>query len=422
MTPRRGRWLPREGLWRHRDFLLLWSAQGISAVGSRITRTALPMAAILVTGAGAFELGLLAVALTAPRALVAWFAGGWVDRNRRRPILIAADLVRAVALLAIPAAALAGQLSLALLYVVAVITGVATVLFEIADHVFVTDLVPGRQLHEANSKREAADAVAEISGPAIGGALVAWLTAPLAIVVDAMTFVVSALVITRIRARGVATVPAAAPSFVDDVRTGIRVVWRDPAIRALFLATALMTLVMSFMASLYTLYALTDLKLTPTQLGITIGCGGIGALIGAMLARPAVRRWGIRRTLIGTMLAGAALQALIPLAPAVPWIAMTLLIATQVGGDGALTIYLIGETTLRQALLPPEALGRAAATWQVASGVLTPAGAILGAVLAETIGMRPTLWLLAIGVAVAALSLAAARGALPERLPPIPVR
>jgi hypothetical protein len=101
---------------------------------------------------------------------------------------------------------------------------------------------------------------------------------------------------------------------------------------------------------------------------------------------------------------------------------MTLLIATQVGGDGALTIYLIGETTLRQALLPPEALGRAAATWQVASGVLTPAGAILGAVLAETIGMRPTLWLLAIGLAIAALSLAAARGALPEALPPNPVR
>jgi hypothetical protein len=136
----------------------------------------------------------------------------------------------------------------------------------------------------ADGCREAADAVAEISGTAIGGGLVALLTAPLAIVVDAVTFVVSALVIARIWAWGVATVPASEPSFADDARTGIRVVWRDPAIRALFPATALLTLVMSFMASLYTLYALIDLKLTPTQLGITIGCGDIGALIGARAA------------------------------------------------------------------------------------------------------------------------------------------
>lgn len=422
ISPRRGRWLPRGGLWSHRDFLLLWSAQGISAIGSRITRTALPMAAILATGAGAFELGLLAVAQTAPRALVAWFGGGWVDRHRRRPLLIGTDLVRAVALLTIPAAALAGALSLPLLYAVAVVTGVATVLFEIADHVFVTDLVRREQLQDANARREAADAVAEISGPAIGGALVAWLTAPLAIVADAATFVASALLIGRIRGRETVSAPAAAPSFVDDVRTGIRVVRDNPAVRALFVATAIMTLVMSFMASLYTLYALADLELTPTQLGIAIGCGGIGALAGAALAQPAMARLGPRRTLIGTMVAGAALQLLIPLAPPVPWIAMTLLIVTQVFGDGVLTVYLVSETTLRQRLLPPEALGRAAATWQVAAGVLTPAGAIAGALLAESIGMRPALAVLAAGLLVAALWLVAARRSLPADAPPIVVR
>lgn len=421
MTPRRRGW-PRRGLWLHRDFVLLWSAQGVSAIGSRITRTALPMAAILAAGAGAFELGLLAVALTAPRALVAWFAGGWVDRHGRRSLLIATDLVRAVALLTIPAAAFAGKLSLPLLYAVAVVTGVATVLFEIADHVFITDLVPRKRLQDANGKREAVDAVAEISGPAIGGALVAWLTAPLAIAADAATFVVSALLVGRIRKRETVAPPATTPSFAEDVRTGIRVVWRDPAIRALFVATAMMTLFGSFMASLYTLYALSDLGLSPTQLGIAIGCGGIGGFAGAALARPTVKRWGVRRTLIATMLAGAVLQGLIPLAPAVPWIAMTFLIVTQVFGDGVLTIYLISETTLRQSLLPPAALGRAAATWQVANGVLTPTGAIAGALLAESLGMRPTLWLLAFGMLLAAASLVVARRALPEALPPIPMR
>ena len=153
-------------LWRHRDFLLLWSAQGVSAVGSRITRTALPIAAILVAGAGAYDLGLLTVALTLPGAILAWLGGGLVDRHRRRPLMIGADLVRAIALLTIPVAAFAGQVTLPLLYAVATITGVATMLYHLADHVFITDLVPRKRLLDANGKREAVDAIAEITGPA----------------------------------------------------------------------------------------------------------------------------------------------------------------------------------------------------------------------------------------------------------------
>ena len=180
-------------------------------------------------------------------------------------MLIGADLVRAVALVAIPLAAWQGALSLPLLYAIAAITGIATVLFELADHVFITDLVGRDQLLDANGKREAVDAVAEISGPALGGALVAWLTAPIAIAVDAATFVASALLIARIRKRETIVAPPAGASLLDDVRTGIHVVWRDPAIRALFVAAATMTLFGSFMASLYTLFALPTLGLTPAR-------------------------------------------------------------------------------------------------------------------------------------------------------------
>ena len=190
--------------------------------------------------------------------------------------MIGADLVRAVALLTIPAAAFAGRVTLPLLYAVAVITGIATMLYHLADHVFITDLVPRKRLLDANGKREAVDAIAEISGPALGGALVAWLTAPLAIAVDAVTFVASALLLGNIRKRETVAPPPARPSFADDVRTGIHVVWRDPAIRALFLATATLSFCMSFMASLYTLFALSHLGLSPAQLGVTIGCGGLG--------------------------------------------------------------------------------------------------------------------------------------------------
>ena len=403
------------GLWRHRDFLLLWSAQGTSAIGSRITRTALPMAAILVVDASAYELGLLAVALSLPGVLVAWVAGGWVDRHRRRPLLIATDLIRAVALTAIPLAAFQHVLSLPVLYAVAAITGVCTVLFNLADHVFITDLVSRRRLLDANGKRSAVDSVAEISGPALGGALVALWTAPIAILADAATFVVSAFLIGRIRKVEARPKPVAATSFGDDVRTGIQVVFRTPAVRTLFCAMTIFTLCGSFMASLYTLFALRDLGLSPAQLGVAIGCGGVGGLVGAALAGPAAARWGTRRTLLGSLALTAVMQAFIPLAPAVPWIAMLFLIASQVVGDGAMTVYLVNETTLRQQLLPQEALGRSAATWQVAAGLLTPAGALLGALLAEAFGLRPTLWVLAAGFAAALLWLLAARSTLPGR-------
>jgi len=402
-------------LWHHRDFLLLWSAQGISAVGSRITRTALPIAAIVTAGAGAIELGFLTVALTLPGAILAWFGGGLVDRHPRRPLMIGADLVRAVALLTIPCVAFLGHVTLSLLLAVAVVTGVATMLYQLADHVYITGLVSPKRLLDANGKREAVDAIAEISGPALGGALVAWLTAPVAIAADAVTFVVSALLLGKIGKRETVAPPAAGTSFADDVRTGIRVVRSNATVRALFLATATLTFCMSFMASLYTLYALSDLGLSPAELGVTIGCGGIGGLAGAALAAPAAVRWGARRTLIGALLVGGVVQVLIPLAPPVPAVAMTLLIVTQVVGDGALTVYLINETTLRQRLLPPETLGRAAATWQVATGLLTPAGALVGAALAASIGMRPTLWMLAIGIALAAAWLILARRAIPGR-------
>jgi predicted MFS family arabinose efflux permease len=320
-----------------------------------------------------------------------------------------------VALTAIPLAALARVLSLPVLYGVAAITGICTVLFNLADHVYITDLVSRKRLLDANGKRSAVDSIAEISGPALGGALVALWTAPIAILADAATFVASAVLIARIRKPEAHPHPVAHTSFVDDVRTGIHVVWSTPPIRTLFLAMTLFTLCGSFMASLYTLFALRDLGLSPAQLGLAIGCGGIGGLMGAALAAPAAARWGTRRTLMASLALTALMQVFIPLAPAVPWIAMLFLVAQQIVGDGAMTVYLVNETTLRQRLLPQEALGRSAATWQVAAGLLTPAGALLGAVLAETFGLRPTLWVLAAGFAAAFALLVVARGTLPGR-------
>ena len=186
---------------RQRDFRFLLAAVGVSAVGSRITRTALPMAAILVLDATPLQLGWLSVLGVLPGALVAWWAGAWIDRRSRRAVLVGADWLRALLIATVPLAALYGSLTLAHLGVVAALVCMATVLFEIADHAYLPVIVPSGQLVVANSKRETVDSLAEITGPPLGGVLVQWLTAPFALAIDAFSFVASALLISRIRAR-----------------------------------------------------------------------------------------------------------------------------------------------------------------------------------------------------------------------------
>jgi len=409
---------------QRRAFHLLLTAVGVSAVGSRVTRTALPMAAILLLGATPLQLGWLSVLGVLPGALVAWWAGAWIDRRSRRAVLIGADWVRALLIASIPVAALFGTLTLIQLGAVAAMVCMTTVLFDIADHAYLPVIVPSEYLVAANSKRETIDALAEITGPPLGGALVQWLTAPFALAIDACSFVVSALLIGRIRVaepvhdrRGPAQKTAVA-SLLREAREGAVLVWRHPLLRPLFLSTALLTFFMSFMASLYTLFALRTLHLSPGVLGLVIGCGGIGALAGAA-ATPALVRWiGAARAALAALLLGGLAQVFIPLAPADPLVGAAFLIASQILGDGLLTIYLITETSLRQQSVATEALGRAAAMWKMASSIVAPIGMMLGALLAEYAGIRDAMWVLVGGVIVACAPLVAARRALAK--PPKP--
>jgi MFS family permease len=399
-------------------FRLLLTAIGVSAVGSRVTRTALPMAAILLLGATPLQLGWLSLLGVLPGALVAWWAGAWIDRRSRRAVLISADWVRALLITTIPVTALLGTLTLIQLGVVAALVCMAGVLFEIADHAYLPVIVPSGHLVAANSKRETVDALAEITGPPLGGALVQWLTAPFALAIDACSFVVSALLIGRIRAREPfhdrqdSGQQAAGASLLREAREGAALVWRHPLLRPLFLSTTLLTFFMSFMASLYTLFALQTLHLSPGVLGLVIGCGGIGALAGAA-STPALVRWiGPGRAALAALLAGGLAQVFIPLAPADPFAGAAFLIASQFFGDGLLTIYLITETSLRQQAVAAEALGRAAAVWKMAASIIAPIGMMLGALLAEYAGIRVAMGVLVGGAIIAGVPLVAARHAL----------
>jgi MFS family permease len=373
------------------------------------------MAAILLLGATPLQLGWLAVLGVLPGALVAWWAGAWIDRRSRRAVMIAADWMRACLVASIPVAALLGSLTLAQLGVVAALVCMATVLFEIADHAFLPVIVPPAHLVEANSRRGTVDALAEIGGPPLGGALVQWLTAPVALALDVASFVASALLIGRIRASEPAPGAAqrsAGTSLLKEARDGMTLVWHHPLLRPLLLATTLLTFFMGFMASLYTLYALETLQVSPGVLGLVIGIGGIGALAGAAAAPGLVRRFGPGNTATGALLLGGCAQVFIPLAPSDPIAGPAFLVASQLLGDGLLTVYLVTETSLRQRAVAQEALGRTAAAWTMAASLVAPAGMILGALLAEHAGVRAAMWVLAGGTIVAASPLLAARRAL----------
>ena len=293
------------------------------------------MTAVLLLDASALQLGWLSVLGVLPGVFVAWWAGAWIDRRSRRNVMIGADWIRAMVIACVPAAALLGSVSLMHLGIVAALVCVATVMFEIADHAMLPAIVGRERLVAANARRETIDATAEIGGPPLGGLLVQWLTAPLALAVDALSFAASALAIGRIRARERVVdrrvmpedagqpasqqsarahhprpqLPSTKPdSLLREALDGLHFVWRDALLRRLLLSTTLLTLFMNFMASLYTLYALRTLNLTPGLLGLVIGCGGIGALLGAALVGRLTRRIGAVRAATFALVAGGLAQ------------------------------------------------------------------------------------------------------------------
>jgi Na+/melibiose symporter-like transporter len=401
---------PPRGLWSNPDFLKLWTAQTISELGSRITREGLPLTAVLVLHAGTVQMGLLSALGAASVLVFGLVAGVWVDRLRRRPVLIAADLGRALVLASIPAAALAGVLGMGLLYAVAALAGVLTVFFDVAYDSYLPALVAGDQILEGNSKLTLSGSIAEIAGPGLTGALVQLITAPIAILLDAVSFVISALLVAAIVRREPPPPPAAArPSgrMLAEALAGLRWIFADPVLRALGLRSATAYLFFGFIGSLYILFAITVLRLRPATLGLVIALGGVGSMIGAVLAQPIARRWPRGATFVVSAAVYGFTSLLIPLAGVVPAFAVPLWMAAQLVGDMAFTIYSINEVSLRQAVAPPEVLGRVNAGMHLlASGVL-PVGALFGGVLAATIGIIATLAVATGGVLLSTLWLLA---------------
>ncbi|MDO9335388.1 MAG: MFS transporter [Caulobacter sp.] len=393
-----------QSLWRHRDFLKLWAAQAVSAFGSRITREGLPLAAILTLDAKPAQLGLLAALSLGPGVIIGLFAGGWADRNLRRPILIGADLLRVLLLVSVPIAAWMQWLSMPQLYLVAAGVGAASLMFAIADHAYLPSLIARDQLMEGNTRLGVTESVAEIGGPALAGLLFRWLTAPVALLVNAGTYLVSAVFLWSIRT------PEPPPQPVEkaqhpfsDLIFGVRAIMDQPLVRPLLVMTIAQTLFSSFFAGLYLLFAIKTLGLSTALLGLVIAVGGVGALLGALIAPVVVRRLGLGPAIIGLGLLSAASAVVIPLAPATVIGGATFLIVGQILGDALAVAAMIPAGTLRQSLFAQARLGRTGAVFHVARGAMSVVGALIGGGLAQAIGIREAMWVAVAGMVLAGL-------------------
>jgi MFS family permease len=393
---------PHGGLWRHADFLRLWGAATVSQLGSQITLLALPLAAVLVLEASAFQVALLTTFDFLPFLLFGLPAGVWVDRLARRPVMIATDVARALALLTIPLAYALDVLTLPQLYAVGFLVGVLTVFFELAHTSYLPSLVAREQLIDGNSKLEISRSGAYIAGPGLGGVLVGLLTAPGAIVVDALSFVVSGVLLVRIRAheRWAASAPART-GLRRELAEGLRYVLGHRYLWPIASCTAILNLFWNAAFAVYFVFLARELDLGPALIGLVLMLGNLGWLAGALVAGRVTGRLGVGWTLAGAAFLFGPSGALIAVAPeSAP---LPFLIAAQGLGSFGGVLYNITSMTLRQSVTPDRLQGRTVGAIRTVVWGVTPLGALLGGALASVVGLRATFWIAAVGSACAAL-------------------
>ena len=383
----------------------LWIGKTVSDVGNGITDLALPLTAVIVLSATSAQVAVLTALSSASVLVFSLFVGVWVDRLPRRAVLIATDVGRALLLTSIPIAALLALLHIEQLYIVGTLVGLLTVFFNVADQSFLPALVQQQDLVEGNSRLGASSSLAEIGGPTLAGILVSLVTAPLAILFDALSFFISALCMSLIRTpKQILPKTEAQQHIWQDIFTGLRVVTDDPVLRILALSGGIFEFFGNFIGTLYILYIVRILHANPLIVGFLVATGGASALIGAFVAERVVRKFRLGRTIGYTLFGYGVTGLLTPLAQGPMFVILSMLFAAQFLGDIMVEIYLIGEISLRQSIIPSHLLGRANASMQFFTRGVGPIGALIaGFVIVPLVGIRIAILIGVLGVILAGL-------------------
>ncbi|MEP6479546.1 MAG: MFS transporter [Rhodoglobus sp.] len=385
-------------LLRNRGFLWLWVGQTISQFGGQFSNLAIPVLAVTILNATELQMGYLNAAGTAAFLIVGLPAGAWVDRWLKRRTMIVADLVRAVALAAIPALFFAGVLQLWHVYIVAAVIGVATVFFDVSYQSYIPILVKPEQISTANSRLEATAQVAHIGGPGLAGALLSVLSAPVLLLADAVSFLVSAVSLWRIRDEEVPAPREERRPLRVEIAEGVRFVAHQPLIRRVVGTTAIFNLFGTMTFTLYPLFVLRDLHVSPAGLGITLSFGAAGGLLGAVLTPKLAKWFGEGAVIPLSAIASALLLALLPLAAVVPFPAVVPLLAVaEFGQSFMVLVYNITQVSLRQRICPPKLLGRMNASIRFVVWGVMPIASVAAGALGAALGVLPVMWIAVIG-------------------------
>jgi predicted MFS family arabinose efflux permease len=390
-------------LWRHPDFLKLWAGETVSEFGSQVTFLAVPTVAILILHAGPFQVGVLSALEFLAFPTLGLIAGVYADRLRRRPIMISCDVGRFLALGSIPVAFALGVLTLEQLYVVALLTGIFTVFFDVSYQSYLPALVDRPNLIEGNTKLEVTRSAAQISGPAVAGLLIQWIGGARAVAFDAISFLASALALATIRKPEPEPKPgtaSGASGIIPEMREGIEVVFKSPILWRIAGCTSTTNFGSNIIfGAVFLVFAYRDLHLSAGIVGIIFGISSVGGLVGALLASWVARTLGLGTTLgLATVLGGLAMLAT-PLA----LIGAPAIVLSVLGfvANVTIPIYNINQVSLRQSITPDRVQGRMNATMRTVVWGTMPFGAFVGGILGTTIGVVNTIIL---GGAISALA------------------
>lgn len=387
------------GVLRNPDFLRFLSSHVANELGANISRVALPLIAVLVLHAGPAQVGLLSSLQTAAFLIFGLPAGVWVDRMRKRRVMMASDLARFLLLGSIPVAATLGMLTIEMMFAVALLAGVAQVFNDVADQTYLPNLVSTPQLSDGNAKLEVVRSGAFLAGPGVGGVLVQLLSAQRTIVATALGALASVFLLASIRAPDKPPSDTEHRPLLRGIREGLSFVWQDRLLRSFMASSAIGNLCVSGVMGLSVLFLAETIKLAPGAVGALLMSGGVGGLLGGLTGGWLARRHGTARMTWLAAIIGAPFGLLLPMTQA-DWRVVCFGI-TSIVISWAATLSNIGQITYRQTVTPEYLLGRVNASVRFLSSGMMPLGALLGGLVAQQIGVRQALWLLMAGRALA---------------------
>jgi MFS family permease len=390
-------------LWHDRNFLTLWSGQTLSEFGAQISMLGIPVLAVVLLDATAFQVGVLDAAGLVAFLIIGLPAGVWVDRMRKRHVMIWADAVRAVAIGTIPVMWMLGALHIWQLYAVAFVIGIATVFFDVSYQSVIPSLVRTGQIAEANGKLQATQQVAQLAGPAIGGGLISLVTAPFAMTVTAVTYVISFIALLLTRDHEVPRPAHEHEPMLREIGEGLRWVFGNRYLRRIVGTTGTSNFFNIVSMTMLPIFLLRELGMSAAAMGLIFSLGAVGGVVGA-IATPHIVRWvGEARAIPLSAIAFSVVAVFLPLAAMTPLIAFPLLVAQGFVAGFTVLVYNITQVTFRQRITPPRLLGRMNASVRFVVWGVMPIGSLLSGALGTWLGIVPTMWIGAIGQLLSAL-------------------